>query len=206
MRSVQLPLALTFAIASTAYSQGKHWTETQDETIWRGRYGNCDHGYSVNLPPGVIGHGSRSPSPNHGILISAANPGTTSEVTQGESRLIDVYDSNDAAGIGSPENYVREYDLKAKSAGEKITMLERRQTDFGGARALYVHFRKASGESTSEIEELVVYKAPRGIGPTFYIILLRTTPEFYSRDHLLYLQIREGLTFAAVPDGECSND
>jgi hypothetical protein len=186
--------------------QGKHWTETQDETIWQGRYGNCDHGYFVNLPPGVIGHGSHSPSPNHGILISTLNPGTTTEVTQNESRLIDVYDSSDASEIGSPEKYVQEYDLKPGSTSEKITILERRNTKFRGDKALYVHFRKSSQHLASEIEELAVYKAPKGIGPTFYVILLRTTPEFYSRDHLLYLQVREGLTFVDVPAGECSND
>jgi len=72
-------------------------TETPDETIWRGRYGNCDHGYFVNLPPGVIGHGSRSPSPNHGFVISAKDPSTTTPVTLEEPRLVDVYESSDAA-------------------------------------------------------------------------------------------------------------
>lgn len=206
---MRIPLLLPFltlAIASAAHPQGKHWAETKDESIWRGRYGNCDHGYFVNLPSGVIGHGSHSPSPNHGILISAANPGATSEVTRDEPRLIDVYDSSDVAELGSPAKYVQEYDLKPETASEKITVLERRDTKFRGARALYVHFRKTSRHPALEIEELVVYKAPKGIGPTFYTILLRTTPEFYSRDHLLYLQIRDGLTFADVPHGECSND
>jgi len=81
MRITLLLPSLILAIAVAAYPQGKHWTETPDETIWRERYGNCDHGYFVNLPPGVIGHGTHSPSPNHGILISAKNPGITTEVT-----------------------------------------------------------------------------------------------------------------------------
>jgi len=81
MRVTPLLPTLIFAIAA-AGPQGKHWAETPDETIWRAKiYGNCDHGYFVNLPPGVIGHGSRSPSPNHGIAISAKNPSTTTQVT-----------------------------------------------------------------------------------------------------------------------------
>ena len=87
MRITLLLPTLIFAISFAAYSQGKHRTETSDETIWRERYGNCDHGYFVNLPPGFIGHGSHSPNPNHGILISVKNPGTTTEVTLKELRL-----------------------------------------------------------------------------------------------------------------------
>jgi hypothetical protein len=199
-----LPILL-FAIAA-ACPQGKHWTETPDETIWRGRYGNCDHGYFVNLPSGVIGHSTHAPSPNHGILISVNDPAKTTQVTLDEPRLIEVYDSNDAGELGSPQAYVERYDLKPENAAEKITILERRDTKFRGSTAVYVHSRKASEHSTSDVEELVVYRAPKEIGPSFYKVMLRSTPEFYSRDHKLYLQIRQGLRFVHVPIGECSND
>lgn len=206
MRITLLLPSLILGIAAAAYPQGKHWTEMPDETIWRERYGNCDHGYFVNLPPGVIGHGTHSPSPNHGILISAKNPGITTEVTLKEPRLIGVHDSNDAGELLSPQAYVERYDLKPESPSERITILERRETKFRGSAAAYVHFRKASEHSTSEVEELVVYRVPTGIGPSFYVVMLQSTPEFYSRDHRLYLQIRQGLRFVHVPPGECSND
>jgi hypothetical protein len=206
MRATLLLPTLIFAVAVASYPQGKHWTETTDETIWRERYGNCDHGYFVTLPPGVIGHGSHSPSANHGILISAKGPSITTEVTLKEPRMIDIYDSNDAGELGSPQAYVERYDLKPGNASERITILERRDTKFKGSMAIYVHLRKVTEHSTSEIEELVVYRAPKGIGPTFYVVMLRTTPEFYSRDHNLYVQIRDGLNFVGVPPGECSND
>jgi hypothetical protein len=180
--------------------------ETADETIWRARYGNCDHGYFVNLPEGVIGHGSHSPSPNHGILISAKDPTRATEVTLEESRLVGVYDSSDAAGLGSPQAYIEQHELKPENASEKITILERRDTKFRGSTAVYVHLRRATDHSTSEVEQLVVYRTTKGIGPSFYVVMLRTTPEFYSRDHALYLQIRDGLNFVPVPRGECSND
>lgn len=107
MRIALLLPPLILAISAAAYPQGKHWAETPDETVWRERYGNCDHGYFVNLPPGVIGHGARSPESNHGILISANNPGTKTEVTLKETRLLDVYDSNDAGELGSPTGLCR---------------------------------------------------------------------------------------------------
>jgi hypothetical protein len=206
MRITLLLPTLTFAMALTAYPQGKHWTETADETIWRARYGNCDHGYFVKLPPGVIGHGSHSPSPNHGILISVKDPARTTEVTLEESRLVGVYDSSDAAGLGSPQAYIEQYELKPENASEKITIRERRNTKFRRSAAVYVHLRRTTDQSTSEVEQLVVYRTTKGIGPSFYVVMLRTTPEFYSRDHALYLQIRDGLNFVPVPRGECSND
>jgi hypothetical protein len=206
MRISLLLLSLSFGIALAAYSQSKHWTETSDETIWRERFGNCDHGYFVNLPPGVIGHRTQSPSPNHGILISVKNPDITTQVTLEEPRLVEVYDSSDAGELGSPRAYVEEYALKPKNASERVTILERRDTKFRGSTPVYVHFRKTTAHSNSEVEELVVYRAPKEIGPSFYVVMLQSTPEFYSRDNALYLQIRDGLEFVRVPIGQCSND
>ncbi|HEY4949788.1 MAG TPA: hypothetical protein VIH88_05600 [Candidatus Acidoferrales bacterium] len=206
MRFTLLPLISIFALAFAVYPQGKHWTETPDETIWREKYGNCDHGYFLKLPTGVIGHGDRSPSPNHGILISAKNPGITTQVTLKEPRLVEVYDSSDGADLGSPRAYLEEHDFKQENASERITVLERRDSKFSGSAALYVHFRRATERATSEVEELIVYRATTGIGPSFYVVMLRTTPEFYTRDHALYNEIRNGLQFVPVPGGECSND
>ncbi len=205
MRSVLFILPLVLAATVTG-AQVKHWTETPSELLWRGRYKNCDKGYLVNLPAGVIAHGSRQPYPNHGILISAENPGITTEVTLKDRRLVDVYDTNDASELGSARAYLKEYDLKPSKESEKVTILEERDTQFKGSSAVYVHFRKTEGGSVAEVEELVVYKKQKEIGPLFHVVLLRTTPEAYSRDHALFVQIKEGLEFIPVPKGECSND
>jgi len=206
MRITLILPTLIFAFAFVAYPQGKHWTETPDETIWRERYGNCDHGYFVKLPPGVVGHDSRSPSRNHGILISAKDPGITTELTLQEPRLVEVYHS-DAGKLESPQAYVKLYALRQEMRPEGFAILERRDTKFRCSTAEYIHFRKETEHSpTSEGEMLVVYRAPKGIGPLFYVVMLQTTPEFYSRDHALYLQIRDGLSFVSVPPRECWND
>jgi len=198
-----LPLVLATAVAS---SQVKHWTETPSELLWRGRYKNCDKGYLVNLPPGVIAHGSHPPTPNHGILISPENPGATTEVNLEDRRLIDVYDTYDAGEEGSARAYLKRYELKHDKASEKITILDERATKFRGSSAAYVHFRKTDGGSITEVEELVVYREPKEIAPLFNVVLLRTTAEAYTHDHPLFVQIKEGLEFIAVPKRECSND
>lgn len=203
---VNLLISTLLLAATVASSQVKHWTETPNELIWRGRYKNCDHGYLVNLPAGVVGHGSHPPSPNHGILVSADNPSSTTDVTLKEPRLVEVYDSNDAAELGGPGAYLKEHELRPTSASEKITILEQRDTKFRGFSAVYVHFRSTKEVGISEVEELVIYRTPKEIGPLFNVVLLRTTPEFYSHDHTLFLQLRDGLQFIPVPKGECSND
>jgi hypothetical protein len=203
-RATLLIPALILASAVTG-SQLNHWTETSNELIWRELYTNCDHGYFVNLPPGVVGHGPRPPSPNHGILISPKEPSVTTEVTLGEPRLIDVYDTLDVLELKTPRAYVDRYELKPK-ASEKITVLEERDTKFRGSPAVYVHLRKSGKLLASEIEELAVYRKPKGIGPIFNVVLLQTAPEYYSQDHALYLQIRDGLQFIPAATSECPND
>jgi len=205
MRPITIILGVLLATAVSG-SQTKHRPETSDETIWHGRYKNCDHGYLVNLPPGVVGHEGLPPMPNHGILILAANPGTTTDVTLKEPRLIDVYDTNDAGELGSPRAYIKRYELKPTEISERVTVLKEHSTKFRGWPATFIRLRKTNNFSTSEIEELVVYRWPKEIGPIFNIVLLRTTAEHYGEDHALYIQIRKGLEFIPVPEGECSND
>jgi hypothetical protein len=159
----------------------------------------------VNLPPGVVGHGSHSPNPNHGILISARNPGTTDAVTFDEPRLVSVYDANLVEGIGSPRDYLKG-ELKPDEPSEKITVIGKSEMRFRGWPAMCVHFRRTNKRSISEIEELVVYSTPKRISPLFTIVELRTTPEHYREDRALYLQAREGLEFIPAPEGACSND
>jgi hypothetical protein len=123
-----------------------------------------------------------------------------------EPRLVTVYDSFDGGDLRSPRAFVERYDMRPGNALERITILQRRNTKFRGSPAFYVRFRKATDHSTSEVEELALYKATKGIGPSFYVVMLQTTPGLYSQDHALYLQIRDGLRFVHVPAGECSND
>jgi hypothetical protein len=94
--------AIVILFVGSAGAQVRHWTETPKETIWRSPYTNCDMGYAVDLPKGVVAHASLPPSPNHGFLISASVPGTTAEVTlEDQQRILDVYDQYDATELGS---------------------------------------------------------------------------------------------------------
>lgn len=205
MRAFRLIPILLPAVLLAA-SPGRHWTETANETIWQGRYKNCDHGYEVYLPKGVVAHGSLPPAPNHGILVSAADPGTTAEVTLENERLIEVYDSNDAMELGSARAELDwELDRERKDSNS-LEMIEMHDTTFRGLPAAYARYRTTKGVSTSQAEELVVYRTSRNVGPIFYVILLQTPPQYFVQDRHLYLQIRDGFRVLPAPKGECSND
>lgn len=153
-----------------------------------------------------MGHDSLPPLPNHGILISADNPSAPVEVTLEAPRLVDVYDSTDAAEIGSARAYLKRYDLKPDTPSEKVTILKRRDIQFRGSQAVSIRFRKTDGGRIFEFEELVIYRKPKEIGPLFIVVMLKTTPESYVRDHALFVRVRQGLEFIPLPKGECSND
>jgi hypothetical protein len=179
----------------------QHWTETSNELIWRGRYTNCDKGYAVILPNGVVAHGSLPPSPNHGILVSADAPDTTAEVKLGAPRLIDVYDTYDAEELGGARAYLEKYQEQG------ATVVEIRDLTFKGLPATYVHYRLKKASTAIETEELVVYRVGgKNLGPIFYVIMLQTPAEHYRQDALLYHKIRDGFQVLSVPKGECSND
>jgi hypothetical protein len=184
-----------------AASPPVHWTETSNETLWRGRYKNCDHGYEAILPDGVVAHDSLPPSPNHGFLVSAEAPGATAEVTLESPRLIDVYDSSDSSELGSARAYLEQY------LEQNAKVVQTRDLTFKGLPAVFVHYRVKREAVVVETEELIVYRAhAKNIGPIFYVIMLKTPAKHRSQDAILYHKIRDGFRILAVPRGECSND
>ena len=181
----------------------QHWTQTAGETIWRGKYTNCDKGYAVSLPIGVVGHDGLPPSQNHGFVISAAAPDTTSEVTLEAERLVGVYDTYDAMEYGS----ARAYSQAELEHAEPVQTLERRDTKFRGLPAAYMRYRKGSGKSAFETDELIIFRShPRNSSPIFYVIWLRTPSSHYEEDRKLYQLVRDGFNVIPVARGECSND
>jgi hypothetical protein len=180
----------------------RHWKQTGDETIWHSKYMNCDKAYAVELPPGVVAHGELPPNPNHGFLISALAPETTSEVTLDVDRLVGVYATYDAAEYGSARGY-----LKQKLEREEpVEILANYDLKFQGHPAAYAHFRKAKGGTTLETEEVIVYRRSKSVGPIFYVLWLRSTSQSYAQDRKLYEQIRSGFRILPGPKGECSNE
>lgn len=194
-----LRMALIAFLTVLAAGQGvRHWAETETETIWRGRYKNCDYGYAVVLPEGVVAHNNLPPSPNHGFLVSAREPGTTAQVTWAEPRIISVSNDYDAGDAGSARAYLNQ----RRDKNEEV--VETKNLTFKGLPAAYGHYRIKQGKGTVEKIKLVLYR--RGSDAILYEINLTTPAGYFSMDSILYNKIRDGFKVLPVPNGECSND
>jgi hypothetical protein len=125
------------------------------------------------------------------------------EVTLGAERLVGVYDTYDAMEYGSAQAYLSR-ELKHADA---IDVLARREANFRGLPAAYVHYRKKTGDAVSETEEMIVFRShPKNSVLIFYVIWLRTPRSHYEEDSKLYQQVRDGFHLITIPRGECSND
>ena len=197
-----VPRLAVFAVViwsvGIAGAQVKHWAITPNETIWRDRYTNCDKGYAVDLPAGVVAHASLPPNPNHGFLISASDPGTTLEVILENRRIVDVYDEYDSMEVGSARAYLG---FVLKQIPIK-TILQIREIMFQGLRAVEARYRVKANDSTELKEELIIY---RKSGNLIYVLMLRTTAQHYTGDSALFAKIRAGFHLRPIPKGECSN-
>ena len=200
---MRIPIFISLLFVGLSFPVlAQHWTQTDNETIWRGRYKNCDKGYSVSLPSGVIAHGSHAPSPNHGILFSASAPETTTEVTLETERVVGVYDSYDVAEYGNPQAYLKQI-LDREGP---VEVLASQDTKFHGFPAAYVRFRRTEGDTKVETEEIVAYRRSKNIEPIFYVIWMRSPTQYFEQDLRLYEEIRDGFHLLPAPKGQCSND
>ncbi len=181
----------------------QHWTQTSDETIWREKYTNCDKGYAVSLPKGVVAHGGLPPNPNHGFLVSASAPDTVAEVTLETERLVGVYDTYDGMEDGSAQAYLSR---ELNQAGS-VEVLALNETKFRGLPAAYVNYRKKTGDVAVDTAETIVFRShPKNLSSIFYIIWLSTPSSHYQEDHKLFEQVRDGFLLLPGPSGKCSND
>src|SRR5580704_10312285 len=96
--AIFLLIALACAPAQTK-TPAPHGRETDTETIWTARYSNCDYGFYVVLPTGVVGHGAKPPAPNRGFAIDPAAARSTDTFNAADAnRYIEVssfYDLED---------------------------------------------------------------------------------------------------------------
>ena len=186
----------------------KHWRETDSETLWIGRYGNCDYGSFVSLPKGVIAHGDKSPSPNHGFLVDLGSPDRVDFVGwEGRRRLgVNIqYWMESVKGRAHPnlaDSVERQLRL-SREAHPKLRVRERIQTTLDGIPAWYIRmeFDKA-GEEFVEVH-LLALRSEQAIEYGVWMV----TPKInYADDKLIFDQVVGGFKVAKIPHGECSND
>jgi hypothetical protein len=75
-----------------------HVKSTDSETLWTGQFANCDYGFYVLLPPGVVGHSNLPPNPIHGFAIALPESETLQQVNRAAKGPLGEreYDTSDA--------------------------------------------------------------------------------------------------------------
>jgi hypothetical protein len=177
----------------------RHWRETESETLWMGRYKNCDYEYYVTLDAGVIGHGTHSPNPNHGFLVSLVDPGKNSLATyETEERYIWVdasYNSTDHRTLRRIAQDQLQIPVWDKSGSHRIAV------KLGGLPAIQSWIEISSVKGEVFEEQIITLRS--GI---IYTIGLKTLSANRSQDAVLFQRIVDGFRLLSLPQGECSND
>jgi hypothetical protein len=185
VKNTTLIIVLLLAAAASAVGQHsshkiakkQHWEETDSETLWRGRYANCDYGFYVLLPDGIVGHGTHSPSPNHGFLVALPEVGTAEPVSNERQRFIWLNAEYDASDSGTRKGSIDQYVgmVGLDMPGRKVISQRIARLGTLYATRITVEYR-SSGAIV--VEEKVVALRHNII----YEIGLRTTKQDYAAD------------------------
>lgn len=196
----KLLIALAVGLSSASPGEGnawqplkRHWTETASETLWTVRYNNCDYGYYVSLPAGVVGHDTLPPSPNHGFLIALPDVGTMNDVLGRKERLIWVDASYNASDAHSLSDLVAERDGRPTKST---------QTQMKMAGLSAVRVRSEHGAGTSNVVEVTTVALR---GDIIYTVGMRTNGTDAVADEAEYDRVLHGFKLLPLPQGRCSN-
>jgi len=200
-----LLIALACASAQTK-TPAPHWRETDSETLWTGRYSNCDYGYSVVLPAGVVGHGAKSPNPNHGFTVDPAAPRSTEAFNASDSnRYIDVFNFYDLEDHGESTAATLDYysSLGEISDQKEVQAVGRQSFNLAGLSARRLEDRWVENSTAIRRDRIIAYRRAGGM---LYQFTLQSPEKTYAADEQLFHRIVDGFRLGKLPTGECSND
>jgi hypothetical protein len=190
--------AFCFIPLLVASSPVRHWTQTSTETLWRGRYTNCDKGYSVDLPAGVVAHDTLPPSPNDGFIISTLSAGTTDPVTATRPGFLAAFNQYNSGDWRGPQAYL-DWEL-AQTRNAQIT--NTRHLAFHGLPAFEAEYSAVVDGRSTWYRVLIVFRDKDDL---IYELMLSTLTRDDVRGTRLYRAIRSGFRIFPIPLGECVN-
>jgi len=203
----KIPIVVIIALAAIAGAQersakGRHWQLTDSETLWIGRYSNCQYGYYSLLPQGVVAHAEHPPGPHHGFVINLPDVGLKTEVS--------VYDSDRFLWVNADYNVTEESTLAGISDyhigltsrhKQDFKLVERHQTTLRSVSATRFKVQYDTLKGRVVEEEVVALRS--GV---VYELGLRTPAEDYAADREKLQQMLNGFRFSRLPNGQCWNE
>jgi hypothetical protein len=165
----------------------RYWRETESETLWTTRYSNEEYGFCVLLHQGIIAHGTHSPTPNHGFLVSLPDIGRESQASPGETRFVwmdasyNTSEDQSLSGVASDQ-----FRLMDDERG-KPQFVEQRNTKLGGLTAIFFRSERPSPQGTAVEEQVIALRS--GI---IYTIGLQTAGADAADDEKQFRRILSG--------------
>jgi len=204
MKNIMLGLLLVSGILvfdPTLFSQPhrstpQYWTETESETLWRTRYSNEDYGFYVLLDVGTIGHGTHSPAPNHGFLVSLPDVGREQPASANEERFVWVdasYNTSEyqtLSRVASEQVHLMDYERGASH------VVERKFTKLAGLTAILFRIEYSSPKGTVVEEQIIASRS--GI---IYTLGLQTTKVKLAIDEEQFRRIQSGFKLLTLHNG-----
>jgi len=193
-------LASSVTASEAQQARQRYWEETDKETLWRGRYSNCDYGFYVSLGNGVVGHGTHSPAPNHGVYLWLPDVGNVNPAGDALDRFVWVDAHYNVSDYRSLES-VTKYELSIAGEGKTaFRVVQRKATTLAGLRAMAftVEYEGPHGRVVEEavfaLRSDIVYKAA-----------VQSLTDSIASDREQFEQVLKGFTLLPIPQGECSN-
>jgi len=196
-----LLISSVISCSQAQQSRQKYWEETATETLWRGRYSNCDYGFYVSLGDGVVGHGRHSPAPNHGIYLSLPDMGDVHPVSHLPDRSIWIdahYNVSDNRSLSGVAKYELALGDKARAASHVTSF---KGTSLAGLRAI-AYTVEYEGRNGRMVEQGVLALRSGVV----YTIAVRSPTDTIAADREEFDRVRTGFKVLPIPKGQCSND
>jgi len=176
---------------------GKNQQDTETETLYRNRYSNCDNGYVVDLPAGVVAHRDKAAF-NRGFQIDLSAPQSAKPFSASEQRLIAVsnrYNTQELPAFGAiVENEIE----LAQEDSPDWNVLERLPIKLDGLQATHLRARFKGKKMVNE--DIIAFRpGVSGHGDLVYKIQLITLQASYAEDRRMFDAIVGG--FHVLPWG-----
>jgi hypothetical protein len=182
-------------------NSAKDRQDTNTEILYRNHYTNCEGGYAVDLPAGVVAHRDKAAS-NRGFQIDLSAPGDTRPFSASEQRFIAVSDQDNVLELPSLAAIVdndRDSELEDRP---DWSLLERLPFRLGGLPATQLRAR-FKGKKMMDEEILAYRPQENGRDDMIYKIQLITPQSSSAGDRTIFDRIVSGFHRLAWGPGGC---
>jgi len=194
--------ATAFAQTSSPPAQAN---ETAVETTWTVRYTNCESGFYVVLPAGVIAHVEKAAGPNQGFAMNPTAPASTTAFNPSDSqRFIEVLSYYDLEDHGESTSATIDYylSLGALSGEKNFVTLGKQTYKLAGLSGKREEVRWLENSGAVRRDRIIAFRSGVGI---LYQLTLQSPEKTFNGDEVLFNRIVAGFHLSKLPNDGCSS-